>query len=70
MRDQWIPACGGTEVPFVSRSGIRMLWCWNPGTGQHAYLNCDTDIVMSNHEAEQALQMDARPWQRKTGVDV
>ncbi len=44
--DQWIPGCCGMETVFKSRSGIRMLWCWNPGQGRHAYLNVDTDIII------------------------
>ncbi len=24
----WLPACGGTEVPFESRSGRRLLYVW------------------------------------------
>jgi hypothetical protein len=55
--NNWIPACCGTETPFVSRSGIRMLYCWNPATGQHAYLNCDTDIIMTDDEAAAALMI-------------
>ena len=55
--DNWIPACGGAETPFVSRSGVRMLYCWNPGTGCHAYLNCGTDMIMTDEEAAAALMM-------------
>ena len=55
--NEWIPACNKTEVPFVSRSGIRLLYCWNPSTGKHAYLNCDTDIILSDEEACAALGM-------------
>lgn len=56
-RGSWVPACGGTEVPFTSRSGIRMLYCWHTGTKEHAYLNVDTDIIMTNEEATAALGM-------------
>ena len=51
----WIPACGGTEVPFVTRNRYRLLYCWQPSTGRHAYLNCDTDIILSDDEAMSAL---------------
>lgn len=54
--DRWVPACGGDEKPFTSRSGIRMLYCWNPRKG-HAYLNVDTDMVMTSQEAEAAMQI-------------
>jgi hypothetical protein len=51
----WLPANGGTETPFTSRSGIRMLYCWQPSTGHHAFLNCNTDVLMSGEEADEAL---------------
>lgn len=53
--DQWTPACGGTETPFVTRSGKRVLYCWNRATGKHAYLDCGTDIIMTDEEARAAL---------------
>jgi hypothetical protein len=51
----WFPANGGTEMPFRSRSGIRMLYCWQPSTGRHAYLNCNTDMLMTDEESNLAL---------------
>jgi hypothetical protein len=51
----WIPACRGTEVPFRSRSGKVLLYCWQPSTGRHAYLDCRTDIILSDDEASAAL---------------
>lgn len=56
-RDQgdWQPAAGGTEVPFETRSGRRLLYCWQPSTGRHAYLDLGTDIVLTDAEAEQVL---------------
>lgn len=51
----WYPACGGTETPFVTRAGIRVLYCYQPSTGKHAYLNCETDIFLSNEEADRYL---------------
>lgn len=53
--DAWIPANGNSEVEFVSRSGIRMLYCFNPSTGDHAYINCGTDMVMSDEDSAAAL---------------
>jgi hypothetical protein len=53
----WIPACGGTEVPFRSRSGKVLLYCWQPSTGRHAYLDCGSDIILSNEEASNALAL-------------
>lgn len=51
----WVPASNGTETPFVSRSGLRLLYCWQQSSGRHAYLNCDTDIILSDDEARAAL---------------
>lgn len=51
----WVPACGGTEVPFRTRTGRRLLYCWQPGTGRHAYLDCDTDLILTDDEARAAL---------------
>ena len=53
--DNWIPANGGTETPFTSRTGVRLLYCWQPSTGRHAYLNLDTDIILTDEEAEEIL---------------
>ena len=53
----WIPACGGTETPFTSRSGRVLLYCYQPSTGKHAYLDCGTDIILSDKEAEAYMMM-------------
>lgn len=52
----WEPACGGTEVPFRSRSGKRMQYMWQPATGRHAYLDVDVDVLMTDDEAYAALE--------------
>lgn len=49
--DTWVPASGGTEEPFVSRSGHRLLYCWNPGQQKHAYLDLDSDTILTDEEA-------------------
>lgn len=46
----WIPACGGTEVPFFTRAGHKVLYCWQPSTGKHAYLDMGTDIIIPNED--------------------
>jgi hypothetical protein len=51
----WYPACGGTETPFLSRSGRTLLYCYQPSTGNHAYLDMGTDIILSQEEADIAL---------------
>jgi hypothetical protein len=53
----WHPACGGTETPFLSRSGARLLYCFQPSSGNHAYLNLDTDMILSQEESEQLMQL-------------
>ena len=45
----WVPACGGTEQPFAMR-GYRLQYLWQPSTGRHAYINCDTDILLTDAE--------------------
>ena len=55
--DSWVPACGGTELPFKSRSGKRLQYVWQPSTGQHAYLDLDSDIILSDEEAEASLAL-------------
>jgi hypothetical protein len=51
----WIPACGGTEVPFRTRSGFKVLYCWQPSTGKHAYINCETDMLISREDEQWIL---------------
>jgi hypothetical protein len=51
----WYPACGGTETPFITRNRRRLLYCWQPSTGKHAYLDLDTDLILSDYEAQMAL---------------
>jgi len=51
----WIPACGGTEQPFKTRSGKRVLYCYQPSTGNHAYLDLDSDRFLTDAEASAAL---------------
>lgn len=51
----WVPACGGTEVPFKTRKGFHLWYMWNRITGEHAYLNVETDIFLTNEEAFEAI---------------
>lgn len=51
----WTPACGGTEVPFVTRSGRKLLYVFQASTGKHAYLDCGTDLVLSDEESSACL---------------
>ena len=51
----WVPASNGTEKPFLSKSGVRLLYCWQPRSGAHAYLDCDSDIFLTDEEARNLL---------------
>ena len=51
----WVPACGGTEEPFWTRMGRRLQYCWQPATGDHAYLDVQTDLILDDTEAQMAL---------------
>ena len=53
----WASACGGTEEPFTTRTGARLLYCYQATTGLHAYLNLGTDLILSNEEASNLLAM-------------
>lgn len=53
--DLWVPACGGTEVPTRTRSGARLLYCFNPRYCKHAYINCDTDMILEDDEANMLI---------------
>lgn len=47
----WTPGSGGTETVFQARSGKRLLYCWQQTTGKHAYLDVDSDLILSDEEA-------------------
>ena len=49
--DNWVPACGGTEVPFKARNGRTLLYCWNRHDQMHAYLDVETDLILTDEEA-------------------
>ncbi len=51
----WYPASSGAETPFITRTGRRLLYVWQPSTGKHAYLDCNTDLILSDEEAQLAL---------------
>ena len=53
----WIPACNGTEEPFYTRNRRRLLYVWNTYTGEHAYLDCETDLILSPEESLMMLGM-------------
>lgn len=49
-RDHWVAACGGTETPMTI-GGRRLWYMWNRRTGQHAYLDMDRDVFLTDAEA-------------------
>jgi hypothetical protein len=55
--DVWVAASGGTETPFKARSGKKLLYVFNPREQQHAYLDCENDLILSEEEARGHLQM-------------
>ena len=55
--DDWVPACGGTELPFRSRSGRVLLYMWNRTSGTHAYYDVARDVFLTQDEASAALAM-------------
>jgi len=54
MRGYWVPACNRNEVPFT-KNGIHYLYCWNPVTRKHAYIDLDRDIALTDEEAAQIM---------------
>lgn len=53
----WFPACDGTEKPFTTRTGKRLLYVWQPTTGKHAYLDLGSDMILTDEEAQATLGM-------------
>ncbi len=53
----WVAGCGGTEVPFTTRTGRVLHYMWNTVTGEHAYYDVRNDIFLDNDEANLALGM-------------
>lgn len=51
----WIPGTG--ETPFMTRSGRKLLYVWQPSTGRKAYLDVGTDLILSDEDARLALGM-------------
>lgn len=51
----WLPASGGTETPFWTRSRRQLLYCYQPSTGTHAYCDVSTDMILTDEEAGFAL---------------
>ncbi len=52
-----LPARAGPGPPFTTRPGRRLLYMWNPTTGEHAYYDVTNDVFLSADEATAALAM-------------
>ena len=51
----WFPACGGTEKPF--KVGFyRYQYMFQPSTRNHAYLNLDTDMFLTDEDADSLMR--------------
>ena len=46
----WVPASNGTEVPFT-HGFYRYLYMYQPSSQTHAYICLDTDMFLSDDEA-------------------
>jgi hypothetical protein len=55
FQNVWVPANGGTETEFVTRTGKRLLYCYNSALARHAYLDLSSDIILTDDEACIAL---------------
>jgi hypothetical protein len=55
-RDMWVPACGGTETPFIV-CGKKVLYCYNPRQNKHAYLDMSSDMIMSDEEYSNLIRI-------------
>lgn len=67
-RDVWQPACGGQERPFTIR-GRRLLYMWNVFTGEHAYIDLDTDIFLTPEEVDCLFNQASREWSLQRTTD-
>jgi hypothetical protein len=53
-RYAWVPACGGTEVPFMCH-GHKLHYMWNYLTKEHAYYDCGADRFLTKDAMEAIL---------------
>lgn len=53
----WVPANNQTETIFTTRTGRRLLYCYQASSGSHAYCDVETDLILSDEEARLALGM-------------
>lgn len=48
MSGYYVPACGGTEKPFKTRTGHTVQYVWNPVTKHHAYYDVVSDLIIED----------------------
>ena len=39
-----VPGCNQLEKPFITRTGHKVLYMWQPSTGRHAYFDLEADL--------------------------
>jgi len=54
-QQSWVPACGGSELPFKARNGKMVQYMWNSFSKEHAYYCLSDDVFLSNEEAGLAV---------------
>lgn len=47
---EWIPANGGTETPFMTRTGHKVTYMWQPSTGAHAHYSHTWDMFLDREQ--------------------
>lgn len=40
----WVPGCNQLEKPFITRTGHKVIYMWQPSTGRHAYFDLESDL--------------------------
>jgi hypothetical protein len=59
-------ADGGSEPAFTTWTGRRVQYVWMPRTGEHAYLDLGTDMIMSEEEVGYHVYREGAPAARST----
>lgn len=62
--DNWQVAHGGSEPAFTTWTGRRVQYVWMPRTGDHAYLDLGTDMIMPEEEVRYHVYREGAPAAR------
>jgi len=54
-KETWVPANGGSEVPFLTRTGKKIWYMFCPTLKIHAYYCVDNDTFLSDEEVNADL---------------